>query len=366
MGTTAVAEHAVTVTGFVPNVTRTLYVSLPCADACPAEVSFAGLPVAGSPGSELDASRRGLDAAVDGGRDAGLDAGPPATERVVIADGSFAPIDRFGAAIAMDRDGSRILVGVPAFDAAGPFHGGGTAMYDPAGARLWFFGHGGRHGAGVALTHGVTCSAVVGAPEYGVGIATVDEPRGAWFLVGCADGSMGVGPLDPAVVRADASGESVAISADGTRTIAGAPGVGASHGYVSIAVNGVYVSRALDLDGTTPYVGGGFGASVAMADDGTALVGAPRLGASGEGGVFAVDRTTNVVSGAPDAGDRQRTRHVGGSERRRSVGGRLCARAGGRVRPSRWDVVHRPHDPIAGILGHRGGARWRWIAPRDR
>lgn len=217
---------------------------------------------------------------------------------LTLADGS--PDDHFGAAVAIDGIGSRVIVGVPD-DQRGTT--AGTAWVfrreaDGAWTREAMLAGGApsagdRFGASVAIDAAGDV-ALVGAP--GDDTAAGVDSGSLWIFRRTGTSWALETQLAPTVLAGDGLGRAVALSSDGDVALAGAPGrdaLGADSG-------GAYVFRrsgTWSLDGTLTLTGGaagdGFGQSVALSGDATrALIGTP--GDDNAGGTNAGSATVFV------------------------------------------------------------------------
>ncbi|MGH8278143.1 MAG: CsgG/HfaB family protein [Gammaproteobacteria bacterium] len=208
----------------------------------------------------------------------------------VIAGGEY-----FGFSVALSADGSTALIGAPA---SGPQNAGAAFVFtqtngvwsvtpvqmfnDPLGAA------GDRFGAGVALSSDGN-NALVGAPElfnpHGAGkVYVYTQSNGTWSATPTQAFS------DPAATVGDSFGTSVAVSADGTTTLIGAPyttvsgQAQAGMAYVYTQSNGIWpAAPTLAFSDPAAARGDYFGISVALSGDGnTALIGADQTTVSSQ------------------------------------------------------------------------------------
>jgi hypothetical protein len=199
-----------------------------------------------------------------------------ATEGEPLADPSAARLDFFGRSVALSGDGLTALVGAPGASegvgAAWVFARSGST-WTQQGARLTGGEEGGegRFGFSVALSADGTTALIGGRHDgEGVGAAWVFAPSGsAWIQQGSkltAAGESGPGSF----------GWSVALSADGTTALIGAPH---ENHYLGVArvftrAGSVWAEQPEQLVGTA--TSGTFAYSVALSGNGIALVGVPR------------------------------------------------------------------------------------------
>jgi hypothetical protein len=170
----------------------------------------------------------------------------------------------FGASLAMSRGGEYDMIGAPLAN------GGGGAVYDyrPSGAEQAIFtdplGEGeGHFGASVALAGTSMDQLLVGAPgdNSGVGAAyDFDAANGGdWLTDGAA-----LTPV-PALAAGASYGSSVAVSAEGTSALVGAPGAGSADG-LAVSFTGATVPGA---PGSVGAVAGAESAAVSWSAPGT-------------------------------------------------------------------------------------------------
>jgi len=189
---------------------------------------------------------------------------------------------RFGRAVAVNGDGSMLVIGAPRADSddgavwlykreetsTGTEWAQAAELANPAGSSSWF-------GRSVAVSaSGETV--LVGAPQWG------GRTGGqAWVFTQTSSGWQPTGgPLIGQGAQNEGSfGRSVALSADGETALIGAPGIESTQGAAWVFTNS---GSGWSGHGTRLLGGGGeaehgFGSSVALSGDGaTALVGAPR------------------------------------------------------------------------------------------
>jgi hypothetical protein len=202
-------------------------------------------------------------------------------ETVVLGNNGY-----FGASVALSADGSVALIGAPRHT-----EGGVAFMYTDESGQWQRTGRVARHrkcsfddrfGTSVALSADGTV-AVVGEPDRGGyggsfsgGIHRYSDKSGVWKEDGVVLGYLVSGQF----------GASVALSADGSLLLVGAPGPagapGATYGYTAL---GKHAQPAFELNGSDSAAGDGFGTAVALSADGaTALVGAPGHSPQSGGG----------------------------------------------------------------------------------
>ena len=221
----------------------------------------------------------------------------------------------FGRSVAISADGRIALVGGPGDNhgagAAWVFSGAGTA-WEQVGGKLTAGAPTGRErfGRSVALSSDGT-TALVGAPNYteNVGAAfAFQEAAGAWSQQGPA--------IQPATaIGSPRVGKSLAISGDGNLALLGGSsdnhGAGAAWQFSRSGESWTELGEA--TIGTEEHTMAQLGQMVALSADGTtALVGAPRY-AGDTGGVWSLHEilaqpptvdTIEPASGSPDGGTR--------------------------------------------------------------
>jgi len=209
----------------------------------------------------------------------------------------------FGASVALSANASTAVVGAPG-DAGGA---GAVFVYERLGeewvqqAKLTGPGElgAGRFGAAVALSADGS-TALVGAPgdNAGAGAAWLFTPtEGVWTAEG--EKLTGAGESGAAQL-----GSSVALTPDATTALVGGPGdnagIGAAWAYVRSG--GVWTPQGEKLTGLDELGAARFGSAVALSSDGnTALIGAPRdnplLGGGGYfGAAWGVERSGGAWS----------------------------------------------------------------------
>ena len=223
---------------------------------------------------------------------------------------------QFGASVAVSSDGGTLAVGAPGARTVEVFVREGAA-WRPQAVLLAPGGVDGHWGASLALS-GDGALLVVGAPQ--------DQAKGqvvVWSRVGQTWSHQAT--LSGAGSGADAYGAAVAWSSSGDYLAVGAPrerqGAVAS-GAVYVYFHGSAAWRLLDRrDSPDLRSDTGFGTSVALSADGTSLlVGAPQSGAGiGAAHVYAlggqVFHWSASLAGAPDQGDRQFGQSVAWAQR---------------------------------------------------
>jgi hypothetical protein len=198
----------------------------------------------------------------------------------------------FGRSVALSADGDTALIGAPR---ANESHGAAW-VFTRSGSTWSQFGHGlaggnGSFGRSVALSADGT-TALVGAPSQ-------RSTRGAaWTFTRSASGFVAFGePLSTeATVGADYFGRSVALSANGTTALIGAPGeegfAGAAWAFARGGAG--WIERARLTGGGEAIGAAHFGASVALSASGeTALIGA-RTDDEGVGSAWAFVRSGSL------------------------------------------------------------------------
>ena len=218
--------------------------------------------------------------------------------------------DQSGTALALSADGSRIAIAAPLNDGAGGADSGHVRVYQKSGS-TWtqlggdIDGESAEERSGVSVGMSADGSRVVigaylnggSVPRSGAGQVRVYElVAGAWVQVGTdINGGTGSG-----------LGYAVAISADGRRIIAGAPGINSGVGYAQVyeqtGNNWVQLGATLAVTGSSS-----FGQALDMSDDGNRVaIGAPGAEISTRPGtvyVYAWNGTAWAPLGAPIAGE---------------------------------------------------------------
>jgi hypothetical protein len=220
-------------------------------------------------------------------------AGLPLTERAVLRAPDAMPNDHFGLGVALSRDGAIALVGAEQVSCAG-----GSSC----GAVYAYFRSGGSGGSGGAWGGGTKLTASDAAQTDGFGRAIALSADGSTALIGapgrgCAAGagcgavyvftrSGGAWSQAAELTASDATsaaafGSAVALSADGTTAMIGAPFAGCPAGIFCGAAyvftgNGASWTQDVRLIPLDLAAGDNFGDSVALSADGTtALLGKP-------------------------------------------------------------------------------------------
>jgi len=196
--------------------------------------------------------------------------------------------EELGASVALSANGQVALVGAPAAAGGGAAYlyveSGGTWPSTPTSTFTGPTGSQGELGTSVALSANGEV-AVVGAP--GGGFAPSND--GAAYLYAA---SAGTWPSAPTATFAGPPGSggklgsAVAVSADGTVVLVGAPVAGYGAAYVYAGSGGTWSSTPVGTFTGPPTTDGGgeFGSAVALSADGqVALVGAPGAGTSYDG-----------------------------------------------------------------------------------
>jgi hypothetical protein len=219
--------------------------------------------------------------------------------------GATGSAEELGASVALSSNGQVALVGAPAAN------GGDGAVYiyaqsaagtwsptpvatipGPSGAKAEF-------GAAVAVSANGQV-VVVGAPNGGPG-----SPSGGAAYVYAGTGS--TWPSTPAATFTGPAGSgakfgfSVALSADGTIAVVGAPVAGDGSAYLYTGAGGAWASApATTFVGTD--AGGEFGSSVALSANGQVLLlGAPGAGLSYDGEAYLYAQSGSTWSSTPTA-----------------------------------------------------------------
>lgn len=200
-----------------------------------------------------------------------------------------AQFDNFGEAVAASSNASRVIVGVPGDDTTSGSDRGSARVFIRSGT-MWAqesalvssgTASGAMFGAAVSMSDD-GLRAVVGAPREDVGAVN----RAGSAHVFAFDGARWTEEatwVAPSPSAFDELGTSVAISGDGTRAIVGVPGADTVHGSaggnarVYVRSGSTWTEEAV----LVPAEGGNdaFGTAVALSADGTrALIGAPDAG----------------------------------------------------------------------------------------
>jgi hypothetical protein len=193
-------------------------------------------------------------------------------QQAELTDADGVPNDSFGTSVALSADGGTALVG-----AYGHNYGTGAAYLFARGGTSWALqakltagdgAQGDGFGWSVALSaDGVT--AMVGAPGHNNGAVYV-------FARGATSWSQQAELTAPGGARGDDFGTSVALSADRGTALVGAPGHNNNGAVYVFAHSGTSWALQAKLTAGDGAPGDWFGTSVALAADGsTALVGAP-------------------------------------------------------------------------------------------
>ena len=210
--------------------------------------------------------------------------------------------DYFGRSVAMSADGTRIAIGAPNNDTGGS-NAGQVRIFTWSGSEWTQTGSdingeaSGKSGYSVAMsadgTHIAIGAAEFRAPIFNGSLSIFGQVRiytltnGTWAQTGDASGE-----------HFDYLGWSVAMSADGTRIVTGAPfndGRGRNAGRVRVysITNGTWTQTGENIDGEAADDQSGY--SVAMSADGTRIaIGAPYNGSADAGHV----RVYTLTNGA--------------------------------------------------------------------
>jgi len=231
---------------------------------------------------------------------------PPASAAAATFAGALGSAEQLGASVALSSDGQVALIGAPAAVGGGAAYlyveSGGTWPSTPTATFTGQPGSQGEIGTAVALSANGEV-ALVGAP--GGGFAPSND--GAAYLYVEATGTW---PSTPTATFAGAPGSSgklgsaVALSADGTVALVGAPvaSYGAAYVYAGSGGNWSPTPAATFTGPPTTDGGGEFGSAVALSADGqVALVGAPGAGTSYDGAGYLYSESGATWPSSPTA-----------------------------------------------------------------
>jgi FG-GAP repeat/IPT/TIG domain len=221
-------------------------------------------------------------------------------EKPLVGSGEKGQDTRFGRAVALSGDGTVALVGAPGDDAAWVFEDAGGEWVERGGELTVGEGADNGFGASVALS-GDGSIALVGAPQEDSGSKDA-ETGAAWVFEHAGEKWEPHGPgLTPqSGTGGEQFGASVALSADGTTAVIGAPHADENAGMAWLyerSEAGFEAEKELE-EPEGRHGGGGtrFGRSVAMSSTGeTVLVGAPSLNGR-RGAVWVFGRGPAVTS----------------------------------------------------------------------
>ncbi len=221
----------------------------------------------------------------------GLGAALAASAAVPLREAAVNSGDQQGFAVALSADGTEALVGAPGATVNGQALAGKAYLYvlsrhvwtrthefdDPAAAG------GDQFGSAVALSADGSI-ALIGAPATAANNG--NGAAGQVYAFIAVHGAWAAHPLpEPGAAAVDAYGSAVALSADGSLAVVGAPASSNNLGkaYVFRLSGGVPAGAGRELDDPTPNAGNEhFGAAAAIAARGSAiLIGAP-VGGNGE------------------------------------------------------------------------------------
>lgn len=266
--------------------------------------------------------------------------------------GKIAPSEgswSFGSAVALSGDGNTALIGAPrdALDV-------GTAWIFVRAGGVWYeqaqlYGPsatGAGFGSSVALSADGS-TALVGAPDeryIALGTAYVFSRN---TFVWTQD--------DRFVGQTDYFGSSVALSADGSTALIGGPVTNGGSVQINVRSNWVWQLQALDLTPSDEVGEGYFGSSVALSADGdTALIGGPAdSGSVGAAWIFSRSGDTWTQNGAKlTANDEQYSGRFGSAVSLSSSGG--TALIGGEIDDSQVGAAWMFSD-ATGAWTQRGG-----------
>lgn len=231
---------------------------------------------------------------------------PPSSTAAATFAGALGSAEQLGASVALSGDGQVALIGAPAAAGGGAAYlyvqSGGTWPSAPTATFTGQPGSQGEIGTAVALSANGEV-ALVGAP--GGGFAPSND--GAAYLYVEAAGTW---PSTPTATFAGAPGSSgklgsaVALSADGTVALVGAPvaSYGAAYVYAGSGGNWSPTPAATFTGPPTTDGGGEFGSAVALSADGqVALVGAPGAGTSYDGAGYLYSESGATWPSSPTA-----------------------------------------------------------------
>jgi len=231
---------------------------------------------------------------------------PPSSTPAATFAGALGSAEQLGASVALSADGQVALIGAPAAAGGGAAYlyveSGGSWPSTPTATFTGPPGSQGEIGTAVALSANGEV-ALVGAP--GAGFAPSDDGAAYLYVE-----SAGTWPSTPTTTFAGSPGSSgklgsaVALSADGTVALVGAPVAHTGAAYVYEGSGGNW-STAPAATFTGPPItdgGGEFGSAVALSADGqVALVGAPGAGTSYDGAGYLYSASGATWPSAPTA-----------------------------------------------------------------
>jgi len=231
---------------------------------------------------------------------------PPSSAAAATFAGALGSAEQLGASVALSADGQVALIGAPAAAGGGAAYlyveSAGTWPSTPTATFTGQPGSQGEIGTAVALS-GNGQVALVGAP--GGGFAPSND--GAAYLYVEAAGTW---PSTPTATLTGAPGSggklgsAVALSADGTVALVGAPVASYGAAYVYAGSGGDWSpTPAATFTGPPTTDGGGeFGSAVALSADGqVALVGAPGAGTSYDGAGYLYSESGATWPSSPTA-----------------------------------------------------------------
>ena len=231
---------------------------------------------------------------------------PPSSAAAATFAGALGSAEQLGASVALSADGQVALIGAPAAAGGGAAYlyveSAGTWPSTPTATFTGQPGSQGEIGTAVALSANGEV-ALVGAP--GGGFAPSND--GTAYLYAEAAGTW---PSTPTATFAGAPGSSgklgsaVALSADGTVALVGAPVASYGAAYVYAGSGGSWSpTPAATFTGPPTTDGGGeFGSAVALSADGqVALVGAPGAGTSYDGAGYLYSESGATWPSSPTA-----------------------------------------------------------------
>jgi hypothetical protein len=231
---------------------------------------------------------------------------PPSTTAAATFAAALGSAEQLGASVALSADGQVALIGAPAAAGGGAAYlyveSGGTWPSTPTATFTGPPGSQGEIGTAVALSANGQV-ALVGAPGGG----SAPSNDGAAYLYVEAAGTWSSTPTATFAGAPGSSGKlgsAVALSADGTVALVGAPvaSYGAAYVYTGSGGNWSPTPAATFTGPPTTDGGGEFGSAVALSADGqVALVGAPGAGTSYDGAGYLYSESGATWPSSPTA-----------------------------------------------------------------